>query len=185
MRYYVTIGKQKFEVDVEDRPGKGPLARVVGEGSGGPETVLDGTTLVKRDEYEWSLQLQGRTVEYFCGDADKNRPITVRGLPGEGVIRTAVEVESARDRAMRSIGAGTKHSGSGVVRSPMPGKVIKILTEVGARVRAGSPVVVVEAMKMENEQVADVDGKVAKIHVHVGDAVEAGAPLLDVDASGS
>jgi len=182
VRYYVTIGKQKFEVDVVERPGKAPVARVVGDASTGAVTELDGATLVKRDDYEWSLQVEGRTVEYFCGDTEKNRPVTVRGLPGEGVIRASVEVESARDRAMRSVSSGSKRAGSGIVRSPMPGKVIKILTEVGARVRAGSPVVVVEAMKMENEQVADVDGKVARIHVRVGDAVEAGAPLLDVDA---
>jgi biotin carboxyl carrier protein len=71
-------------------------------------------------------------------------------------------------------------AGSGPLRiaAPMPGKVVRVLVRVGDAVRARQPVVVVEAMKMENELRADRDGTVAEIHVREGMSVEAGALLI-------
>ena len=63
----------------------------------------------------------------------------------------------------------------------MPGKVVRVLVKAGDTVRARQPVVVVEAMKMENELRADRDGTVAEIHVREGKSVDAGA-LLDRDS---
>ena len=67
--------------------------------------------------------------------------------------------------------------------APMPGKVVRVLVKAGDTVRARQPVVVVEAMKMENELRADREGTVAEIHAHEGASVEAGA-LLVVLAAG-
>jgi biotin carboxyl carrier protein len=60
----------------------------------------------------------------------------------------------------------------------MPGKVVRVPVAVGDIVRARQPVVVVEAMKMENELRASRDGTVAEIHVREGMSVDAGALLL-------
>ena len=60
----------------------------------------------------------------------------------------------------------------------MPGKVVRVLVKAGDAVRARQPVVVVEAMKMENEVRADRDGTVAEIHTRDGMSVEAGALLM-------
>jgi biotin carboxyl carrier protein len=70
--------------------------------------------------------------------------------------------------------------GSGPLRiaAPMPGKVVRVLVKAGDAVRARQPVVVVEAMKMENELRADRDGTVAEIHTREGMSVEAGALLI-------
>jgi biotin carboxyl carrier protein len=71
-------------------------------------------------------------------------------------------------------------SGSAPLRliAPMPGKVLRVLVEIGDTVRARQPVVVVEAMKMENELRASRDGRVAEIHAREGMSVEAGALLI-------
>ena len=70
--------------------------------------------------------------------------------------------------------------GSGPQRlaAPMPGKVVRVLVAAGDRVSARQPVVVVEAMKMENELRASREGTVAEIHVREGMSVDAGALLI-------
>lgn len=59
----------------------------------------------------------------------------------------------------------------------MPGKILSLKSEVGASVKRGDVLMVLEAMKMENEIVAPQDGTVASINVAAGDSVEAGALL--------
>jgi biotin carboxyl carrier protein len=63
----------------------------------------------------------------------------------------------------------------------MPGRVVAVLVEEGAEVTAGQGIVVLEAMKMENEIRAEHDGKVSKIHIQPGQAVDAGAPLFEME----
>jgi biotin carboxyl carrier protein len=60
----------------------------------------------------------------------------------------------------------------------MPGKVVRVLVKAGDRVAARQPVVVVEAMKMENELRASREGTVAEVHVREGMSVDAGALLV-------
>ena len=62
----------------------------------------------------------------------------------------------------------------------MPGKIVRVLVGAGDAVHARQPLIVVEAMKMENELRAVRDGTVAEIHVKEGASVEAGAPLIDI-----
>jgi biotin carboxyl carrier protein len=83
-------------------------------------------------------------------------------------------------RAM--IRAGGKGSaGKAMLTSPMPGKVVKLLVAEGQEVEAGQGVIVVEAMKMENELKSAVAGKVKEIFVEEGQVVESGAKLLLVE----
>jgi biotin carboxyl carrier protein len=63
----------------------------------------------------------------------------------------------------------------------MPGRVVAVLVEVGAAVTAGQGIVVLEAMKMENEIRAEHDGTIAKIFVQPGQAVDSGNPLFEMD----
>jgi biotin carboxyl carrier protein len=69
-------------------------------------------------------------------------------------------------------------SGPERVTAPMPGKIVRVPVAAGDAVRARQPVVVVEAMKMENELRASRDGIVAEIHAREGMSVEAGALLV-------
>ena len=75
--------------------------------------------------------------------------------------------------------AGTQ--GSVSVTAPMPGKILGIKVEPGQAVAKGEAMIVLEAMKMENEIVAPSDGTVASINVAVGDSVEAGATLATLN----
>lgn len=64
------------------------------------------------------------------------------------------------------------------LRSGMPGKIVKVFVKEGDEVKAGAPLLVMEAMKMENEMKAPTDVKISKLHVKPGDAVESGATLI-------
>ena len=68
--------------------------------------------------------------------------------------------------------AGTK------IESPMPGTIMKVNVKVGDTVNEGDPVIVLEAMKMENDIPATVSGKVVAVNVANGDTVESGATLI-------
>jgi biotin carboxyl carrier protein len=94
-----------------------------------------------------------------------------------GATPVAVSLNGRRrwGRKNESAAAG---SGPQRLTAPMPGKVVRVLVKSGDRVAARQPVVVVEAMKMENELRASREGTVAEIHVREGVSVDAGALLL-------
>ncbi len=75
----------------------------------------------------------------------------------------------------------TGSKGSVTIASPMPGKIISIKTPVGTVVKKGQPMIILEAMKMENEIVALEDGTVASIDVNEGAMVEAGTVLATLN----
>lgn len=79
-----------------------------------------------------------------------------------------------RQRRPRRVGEGAK------VEAPMPGTILEVKVAVGDTVKAGQPVVVLEAMKMENDIVAPVDGKVTSIVVKKGDAVNSGDVMATI-----
>ena len=94
----------------------------------------------------------------------KNYRITVNG--------------TAYDVAVEELAAG---AGSIKVASPMPGKILDVKAKVGDAVKKGQVLLILEAMKMENEVVAPEDGTVASIDVAVGAMVEAGDTLASLN----
>ena len=109
--------------------------------------------------------------------------LTTEGTPPEiGAIasghRSYVRVESERLRAAEAAKKGVHGGAEKLVRSPMPGRVVKLLVKPGDDVEAGRPLLVMEAMKMENEIKAKAAGKVSEVHVAVGDTVEGNAKLV-------
>ena len=90
--------------------------------------------------------------------------------------------EAALTKAVAEAKAGGAAKPSdGTVSSPMMSRVVKVCVEVGAEVKAGTPLVVVEAMKMESELLSPKDGKVTAVHCAVGDTVEQGKALVKVE----
>lgn len=77
--------------------------------------------------------------------------------------------------------AVAKGRGASSVTAPIPGKVVAVTVEPGDEVEPGRPLVVLEAMKMENELTAEVAGRVAAVRVAPGDTVEAGAVLVELE----
>ena len=70
--------------------------------------------------------------------------------------------------------------GDGVVRSPMPGKIISVSVSVGDVVTKGQPILVLESMKMENTIASPIDGTVSAVHVSANDAVQHGQTLAEI-----
>lgn len=95
-----------------------------------------------------------------------------------GVITFGIEDEKARRRVGH---AGPQGAKGGKIVSPMPGKVVKVLVKAGQTVKNGEGLVVVEAMKMENEFKAHANGIVKTVHVKTGDTVEGGQILLEME----
>lgn len=72
-------------------------------------------------------------------------------------------------------------AGADAMKAPMPGTITKILVNVGDSVAENQPLMILEAMKMENEIVSSKNGKVTGIFVNKGDSIDAGTPLITVD----
>jgi biotin carboxyl carrier protein len=118
-----------------------------------------------------SLLLDGVSYVVDLGEAGAERLLAVDGE----TFRVRVDDPVAgrrRGPTESSAGAGQR------LVAPMPGKVVKVLVEVGQPVERGSGLVVLEAMKMENEFRATGSGVVREIHVEPGQAVDAGALLV-------
>jgi pyruvate carboxylase subunit B len=106
-----------------------------------------------------------------------------RGLWTLGVRgdRWEAEVVDERTRHIRSLTAGSNAPrGPAALRAPMPGLVVRVLVEPGQEVEAGVGVVVLEAMKMENELKAPSAGVVGAIRVGAGEPVEKGQVLVEL-----
>ncbi len=96
----------------------------------------------------------------------------------------ALDVLDHRRVRMRDAVGSDEAAAAGAVHAPMPGKVLRYLVETGDRVKAGQGLVVVEAMKMENELAAAGDGWIESLHAEVGTNVDKGTLLVTVQAEG-
>ena len=93
-----------------------------------------------------------------------------------------VEVEGSPSKPTkeRRVAKSSGKTGSGIVASAIPGKIVEILATEGEEIEAGSVVIVLEAMKMQNEIKASIDGRVKKIMCKTGERVEENMPLLEI-----
>ena len=174
MRYFVNLddtpGSEAIVVDLVELP-SGGLAVKVGDTPADVDVVS-----IERDRGgagdPISVRVNGRMID-----------LTTEGsLPELGVVanghRTYVRVESERQRAASAAKKGGGGANEKLVKSPMPGRVIKMLVKAGDEVALGQTLCVVEAMKMENEVKAKAAGTIGDVHVKEGATVEANAKLI-------
>jgi pyruvate carboxylase subunit B len=166
MKYFVTVENETFEVDltpdgpvIDGEPVCAELAHV--EGTPVRSLLLDGSSLrvmAKRTAGgAWDLHVGGR--------------------------RFTTEAVDERTRAIREMtGLGAAAAGPRPIRAPMPGLVVKVEVEEGSVVEQGQGVVIIEAMKMENELKAESAGVVSRVHVSAGEPVEKDQILVDLEA---
>jgi biotin carboxyl carrier protein len=95
-------------------------------------------------------------------------------------VRSAERVQAAAPTESAAPSAPRPVSTSGVVNSPLPGKVLGVRAQVGQKVKRGDLLLVIEAMKMENEIFAGEAGTVRKVHVASGQNVETGDLLVEL-----
>jgi biotin carboxyl carrier protein len=161
------------------------------------EISIDGKNYrleLKQDEGRWACLLDGRDIEI---DAVLARPDVLSLRLGNkayevkcervgsdlhlwvGSVRYAAEVRDPR--SLRSRARAVDDHGPRKLTAPMPGKVVRVLLKEGAEVEAGAGVLVVEAMKMQNEVKSPKKGVIQKIVVSEGAAVNAGDVLAIVE----
>ena len=168
-RYVVLIEGRTRAVDLEDVEGR---LRVVVDGQ---ERMVDARDL---GGGAWSV-LDGVTARLIQVDGSGPRlTIEVSHPDGEPRICTA-EVSSGRpppDQAR----AERAEAGPLTLTAPIPGRVVKVLVKVGETVKSGQTLLVLEAMKMENELRAPRAGVVSEVHAAEGSAVETGQKLVAI-----
>jgi biotin carboxyl carrier protein len=122
----------------------------------------------------WSIMLDGAS---FVVDLDKRR----NGIAASvGASEATLQVEDALHRRLASAASPRGAARGETIRAPIAGKVVKVLVAVGDTVAPGSPVIVLEAMKMENELVSERGGTVAQVAKQAGQAVDTGDLLVEL-----
>lgn len=124
---------------------------------------------------KYRIILDGKTYEMEIEKLDGSAPVqTPKPAPAP-----APKAEP-KAQAAAAPAAPAQPAGSGAVVSPMPGTILKVFAAVGDAVKSGQTVMVLEAMKMENEIVAPRDGKISALYAAQGDAVQGGAALFEI-----
>lgn len=123
----------------------------------------------------WSLVIEGRS---FVVDLDPRRSGIAASV---GASEAMLQVEDALHRRLAEAAGSRGAAATGEsIRAPIAGKVVKVLVAPGDQVAAGTPVIVLEAMKMENELVAERGGAVSAVHKAAGQAVDTGDLLVEL-----
>jgi biotin carboxyl carrier protein len=165
MKYAVTLGEHTVELEVEPRLDGSYVVR----GADGAEVEVRSVSGIRTPGLV-SLLVDGR-------------PIVVQPVEGEVRFREqryAVRAESWRNR----VATRAAVSDAGVARkifASMPGRIVRVSCEPGATVVQGAPLVVIEAMKMQNELCAKADAVVRAVHVSAGQTVDRGALLVEFE----
>jgi biotin carboxyl carrier protein len=166
VRYVVEVNGERIEVDVD-----GERVTVDGETHSVSLVDVEGTPV--------SLLRVGDQVHRVVARRGETRGRYSLALDGH---RYAVEALDERTRAVRDLSAASsKASGPAPLVAPMPGLVVRVNVAPGDEVHAGQGLVVMEAMKMENELRAPAAGTVRAVRVAAGTAVEKGAVLVELE----
>ena len=166
MRYIVQVGDERREVDVA-----------------GDAVTVDGVETPAR-----LTDVPGTPVRLVALGAEVHRVIA-RRHPGRGRytlwvdgFRYEVEALDERSRTIRDLSAASGVAvGPAPLIAPMPGLVVRVNVTEGDEVAAGQGLVVMEAMKMENELRAPAAGRVSRVHATAGTAVEKGTVLVELE----
>ena len=167
MKYSVEVNGEAHEVELVER-----LGRLV--------VHFDGEPVPARYE---EVDRLGQ-VAFFLGD--RSYAVSIEGDGPHALATVAghlyeVLIEDERERAAHAAESG-RGRGGGDVESVMPGIVVELLVSEGDSVAAGQPLLILEAMKMQNEILAPMAGRVAAVHAARGQAVGSGTKLVTLVA---
>ncbi|HEX7451305.1 MAG TPA: biotin/lipoyl-containing protein [Polyangiaceae bacterium] len=165
MKYFVTVGAETLELEVQ-RQSDGSYAVHDAEAR---LLVVRAFSSVQQPGLV-SLLVDGQTVEVQLSDAE------VRFRQD----RFAVRAESLRDRNS-TLAAPAEAAEWRKIFASMPGRIVRVLCKPGSVVQLGAPLIVIEAMKMQNEVCAKAEAVVRVVHVTAGQTVERGALLLELE----
>lgn len=168
MKYSVVVDGETVEIDVD-----GDTVRIGNAVSRARILDLDGPASPVR---LLTIGEEIHRVQLRAGESRGRYTLWIDGF------RFEVEALDERTRAIRELSAATaKPSGPAPLVAPMPGMIVRVNVGEGDAVHAGQGLVVMEAMKMENELRAAAAGNIKRVHVSPGTAVEKGALLLEME----
>jgi biotin carboxyl carrier protein len=166
-RYRVQLNERAYDVTLE----------VIGEH--GFKATVDNETfsvesLVKHDISTWLIETDKDVMRAQTKVLTSDRvDIWLSGTPFQATVR----VLGAGGYPLESRDVG-KERVSGSIRAPMPGRITSILVKEGEAVENGTPLLILEAMKMQNELTSPLSGKVRSIHVREGETIKKDSLLL-------
>jgi len=168
VKYFVTVNGKAHEVEVVERLGKLHV-RCDGKDMDVDYQEVDslGQVALLAGGRSWGLSIEG------------DEHLVTAGIAGH---LYAVEIEDERERAAHAAERESQ-KGGGTVKSVMPGVVVKLLVKDGDTVEKGQPLLILEAMKMQNEIAAPSAGTVKALHVKEKEAVASGAKLVTLAAT--
>lgn len=162
MKYTVQVGERTYEV----RPGANQTVEIDGESHRVDFRCIDGSAL-------YSLLLDSRSWEVLVERSGDEYRISI---DGELYV---VTVQDERTRKIqKALRKSVRPSGEFILKAPMPGLVRGVPVQVGQEVQPGQGLIILEAMKMENELRAVQGGVVQEVRVKPGDTVEQGQTLV-------
>lgn len=123
----------------------------------------------------YTITVNGTPYDVTVDEAGASAPAPVAAAPAAPVAKPAAAPAPAAKPAVSGA------EGSVKVEAPMPGTILDVKTSVGASVKSGDVLCILEAMKMENEIVAPADGTVASIAANKGDSFEAGQVIVTLN----
>ena len=141
----------------------------------------------------YKINIAGKTYDVEVGDISKSPvQVSVDGtvyqveIPGStGDHASGVQATSTPKPVVTADPTVSRPSipdslDDGVVRSPMPGRILSVNISVGDTVKKGQPIFILESMKMENTIASSIDGTVTSLHVAVSDSVQHGQTLAEI-----
>jgi biotin carboxyl carrier protein len=162
----------------------------VGEVDHEVTVAQDGSVTVDGEAYEVTHGPEGRVaVRRSGGVAQTLVTIAPPSRPGahpnaavvDGIVH-ALELMTAQEAALAALGGSGHAGGDGrTITSPMPGRIVRVMVKEGDVLAPDTPVVIVEAMKMENEVRAPKASRVVRVAVAAGATVDAGQVLLELE----
>ena len=173
MKYFVTVNGSEHELE---------LVEVLGE----LRVRFDGRDVDVRYEEVDRLGQVALYIDDGTQGGERSYAVSIEGGAAQAQVTVAghlyqVSIEDERERAAHD--AERTHSkGGGELKSIMPGVVVKLLVDVGQAVEKDQPLLILEAMKMQNEIASPLAGKVTGLHVREGQAVASGAKLVSLSA---
>jgi len=165
MRYFVALGAREIPVDVTALPSGGWNVRIDGK-----EVAVDAV----RAGDCLSVRVDGRVIDLLLDGSPPNVKFVASGVRGDAAI------ETERTRASLSLHRGAAAKAE-YVTAPMPGRIVRVMVAPGDSVESGAPLIVIEAMKMENELHALHPARIGGVLVKAGDTVERGAKLISLE----
>ena len=167
MKYYVKISGEEYRVDLSNQ-GNGLAARL-----GDKVFSIDCAEIEEGQKY--SILIDGESFNISLNHAYNRLDLIVGGH----LYRA--EVMDEREKGALALQEAKGDAGRQVIQSVMPGIVRKIFVAEGDEVTSGTPLLILEAMKMENELCAGKDGVVARMHIAEGQIVNSSDPLVTIE----